>query len=128
MQPLKLEQVQVDEIKLKKQKGSVWVAMAMAVPSRLWLGAVCQVERNKHMAKQILTCVYLWAAQLLLIIAFDGWSSYPKAAGKVFRQEHYTRRGGRPRLTPWDCLTLIQLVKGQAARPVRWLPSPVRFG
>lgn len=117
------EQVQVDEIKLKKQNGSVWVAMAMAVPSRLWLGAVCQVERNKHMAEQILTCVYLWAAQLLLVIAFDGWSSYPKAAAKVFREEHFTGRGGRPRLIPWHCLTLIQLVKGHAARPVRWLLS-----
>lgn len=122
MQPLNLEQVQVDEIKLKKQKGSVWVAMALAVPSRLWLGAVCQVARNKDMAEQILTCVYLWAAQLLLVISFDGWSCYPKAAGKVFREAFYTGRG-RARQIPWQCLTLVQLVKGRAARPLRWLLS-----
>ena len=34
---LELGQVQADEIKAKTQKGSIWMAMAMMVSTRLWL-------------------------------------------------------------------------------------------
>jgi hypothetical protein len=40
-----LQQVQVDEIRLKMQRQVLWIAMALSVGSRLWLGAVCQVKR-----------------------------------------------------------------------------------
>ena len=40
--PCDLRQVQVDEMRLKVQGLIVWVAMAIAVGSRLWLGAVCR--------------------------------------------------------------------------------------
>jgi hypothetical protein len=36
---LDLGQVQADEIKVKKQRGSVWMALAIMVKTRLWLGA-----------------------------------------------------------------------------------------
>ena len=35
---LDLQQVQADEIKVKTQGGSIWMAMAMMVSTRLWLG------------------------------------------------------------------------------------------
>jgi transposase-like protein len=35
---LDLGQVQADEIKAKTQRGPIWVAMAMMVSTRLWLG------------------------------------------------------------------------------------------
>jgi transposase-like protein len=35
-----LQQVQADEIKVKTQKGTYWMALALAVPTRLWLGGV----------------------------------------------------------------------------------------
>ena len=38
--PLDLGHVQADELYAKRQGGRSWVAMAMAVPSRLWLGGV----------------------------------------------------------------------------------------
>ncbi len=62
MRPIDLQQVQVDEIRLKMQRTVVWVAMAMSVGSRLWLGAVCRVKRDKKLARQIITCVYNWAS------------------------------------------------------------------
>jgi transposase-like protein len=39
-QTLDLQQVQADEIKVKVQGGSIWMALAMMVPTRLWLGEV----------------------------------------------------------------------------------------
>lgn len=108
---LDLKQVQVDEIRLKLQNLIVWVAMAIAVGSRLWLGAKCQLKRNKTLAEQIITCVYNWAQHLPLTISFDGWSAYPKACRRLFREAHYTGKSGAPRLIPWQDLILVQLVK-----------------
>ena len=44
---LDLQQVQVDEIRLKMQRQALWIAMAMSIGSRLWLGAVCRESRDK---------------------------------------------------------------------------------
>jgi len=108
---LDLQQVQVDEVRLKLQSLIVWVAMAIAVGSRLWLGAVCQEKRDKHLAQQIMTCVYNWAQQCALLITFDGWNAYPNACRKIFRDPQYTGRPGAPKQVPWQQVTLAQIVK-----------------
>jgi transposase-like protein len=113
VQRLDLGQVQVDELRLKLQGLVLWVAMAIAVGSRLWLGVVCTPKRDTHLAQQIMTWVYNWAKQLPLVISFDGWNAYPTACRKLFREEFGQGRG-RPRLIAWDCLTLVQLVKHTA--------------
>lgn len=121
--PLDLKQVQVDEIRLKLQNLIVWVAMAIAVGSRLWLGARCQVKRDKTLAQQIITCVYNWAQQVPLIISFDGWNAYPKACHRLFREPHYTGKPGAPRQVPWQTLTLVQVVKNSRHydKIMRWV-------
>jgi transposase-like protein len=125
IQALDLEQVQVDEVRLKMQKQIVWVAMALAVGSRLWLGAVCRVKRDKHLARQIITCIYTWAQKLPLVITFDGWSGYPKACQKTFRESIMNGRRGAPRLQVWSHLILLQLEKTHHRHWVlnRWLLS-----
>ncbi len=74
--------------------------MAMSVGSRLWLGAVCQVSRDKKLAKHMMTCIYNWAKQVPLVIAFDGWNAYPKACYKAFREPILTGKIGGPRKQP----------------------------
>ena len=125
MQKLDLQHVQVDEIRLKMQQQVAWIAMAMSVGSRLWLGAVCQASRDKRLAKQIMTCIYNWAKQVPLVIAFDGWNAYPKACCKVFRESVLTGKIGGPRKQPWACLSMVQLVKQEAQKWVmhRWVLS-----
>jgi transposase-like protein len=122
---LELQQVQVDELKLKGQRVVVWVAMAIAVGSRLWLGAACSVHRDKHLAKRILTWVYDWAQHGALVISFDGWSAYPAMGRKVFREPRLTGRRGGPKRVLWPKLTLVQLVKTVQQRFVfqRWVLS-----
>jgi transposase-like protein len=114
MRPLDLQQVQVDEIRLKIQRNVVWIAMALAVGSRLWLGAVCSVKRDRHLARHIMICVYNWAKQVALVISFDGWAAYPNACRRVFREPILTGRVGGPRLQAWHGLTLVQIIKSHA--------------
>jgi len=125
IQTVDLQQVQVDEIRLKMQGKVMWIAMAMSVGTRLWLGAVCQVKRDKKLARQIMICVYNWAQQRPLVIAFDGWNAYPKACSKVFREALFTGKVGGPRKQPWTCLSMVQLVKQEAQQWVmrRWVLS-----
>lgn len=125
MQKLDLQQVQVDEIRLKMQHQILWIAMAMSVGSRLWLGAVCRVHRDKKLAKQIMTCIYNWAQQVPLVIAFDGWNAYPKACSKVFREPVFTGKVGAAHKQLWTCLSVVQLVKQEAQQWVmrRWVLS-----
>jgi transposase-like protein len=126
IQVLDLEQVQVDEIRLKVQAGIVWIAMAVAVGTRLWLGAVCRPNRDKGLARHIMTCVYNWAKKLPLVMTFDGWSAYPKACQRVFREPLLTGRRGGVKQVPWSHLTLLQLVKSPKGQPFalqRWLLS-----
>jgi transposase-like protein len=126
MRSLDLQQVQVDELPLKVQAGIVWIAMAVAVGTRLWLGAVCRPSRDRKLARQIMTCVYNWAKKLALVIAFDGWSAYPKACQRVFREPLLTGRPGGVKQLPWSHLILLQLVKSPKGHPFalqRWLLS-----
>lgn len=124
IQPGDLRQVQVDEMRVKGQGWIVWVAMAIAVGSRLWLGAVCRFQRDKHLARQIITCVYNWGKHLPLVISFDGWNAYPKACRALFREPRYTGKAGAPRLIPWSSLILVQVVKhtrNAAGGITRWV-------
>lgn len=119
MQPLDLQQVQVDELWLRIHQQVMWLAMAIAVRSRLWLGGVCRPKRDKKLARQILTCVYNWAKQRPLLISFDGWKVYYGLCLKIFSEPLHTGRKGRAPMKIWEQLTLVQVVKHHAAH--QWL-------
>lgn len=59
---LALEHVQVDEIRVKLRGMVVWMALALMVSSRLWLGGVVQESRNRSLARRILGKVAACAA------------------------------------------------------------------
>jgi len=48
-----LEQVQADEIKAKTQKGTLWMAFAIWVPTRLWMGGVRDMELIQSLADKV---------------------------------------------------------------------------
>jgi transposase-like protein len=124
MQPLDLQQVQVDELWLRIHQHVMWMAMAVAVRSRLWLGAVGRPKRDKQLARQIITCVYNWAKQRPLVISFDGWKVYYDLCLQIFSERVYSgRRGGAP-MKIWEHLTLVQVLKHDATHKwvgLRWL-------
>jgi transposase-like protein len=56
-QPLDLQHVQADELYGKRQGGRSCMAMAMAVPCRLWLGGVCSPVRNLNLIQRLVNMV-----------------------------------------------------------------------
>jgi len=50
---LDLQQVQADEIKVKRQDGHFWMALAIMVSTRLWLGGVVSVHRDLNLIQAL---------------------------------------------------------------------------
>jgi len=111
-----LQQVQADEIKAKVQGGSVWIAMAMMVPTRLWLGGVISCRRDKALIQAVADKVRGMALCRPVLIAVDGLPSYVKAFQRAFRSK-VPRFGqlGRCRWRAWSELHIVQVVKKRRA-------------
>jgi len=108
---LDLGHVQADEIKVKTRGGSIWMAMAMMVSTRLWLGGVVSPKRDKHLICALADKVRQVALCRDVLLAVDGLSSYVDAFRKAFRSPLPTGKVGRPRLIAWQGIHIVQVVK-----------------
>lgn len=111
-QPLDLQQVQADEIKVKVQGGSVWMALAMMVSTRLWLGGVISPRRDKRLLQSLTDKVRQMALCRPLLLAVDGLPGYVKAFGRSFRSK-LPRWGqpGRCQWHAWSEVAIVQVIK-----------------
>jgi transposase-like protein/IS1 family transposase len=126
-QPRDLGQVQADELYVKHQKGKLWMAMALMVSTRLWLGGVISPERKLKLMVRLMEMVKACAVRTTLIICTDGLRSYIRAVGQVFREPVVTGQLGRPRLVRWRDLGLGQMVKQYAGGRVVGVVQRVFF-
>jgi transposase-like protein/IS1 family transposase len=111
-QDLALEHVQADEIRVKGVGQVMWLAMAMMVSTRLWLGGVVSHTRDGQLAQRLMGRVRACAKALCnVLVCVDGWTAYPKAIVRAFRERQLTRRAGRPRLKGWDSLAIGRVIK-----------------
>jgi hypothetical protein len=110
--------VQADELWVKLVGRKVWLAMAMAVPSRLWLGGAISRQRDRTLVTGVMERVRACAKHLDILVCVDGLSSYVTAVRRVFRSPVRTGRPGRPRLVLPDGLLLGQAVKQYRLRRV----------
>ncbi len=108
---LDLGQVQADEIKVRKQHGSVWMALVMMVSTRLWLGGVVGMSRDRSLIGELAGQVRRWALCRPILLAVDGFSAYLKAFREAFRSPYKVDKGGRPRLYVWEEVAIVQLIK-----------------
>ncbi len=108
-----LQQVQADEIKVKAQKGTYWMALAMVVKSRLWLAGVVSPRRDLELIQALVDKVCDIARPLPLLLAVDGLASYVTAFRQAFRSALPRRNGemGRPQLVAWPDIAIVQVVK-----------------
>ncbi|CAG0947996.1 hypothetical protein ANRL1_04805 [Anaerolineae bacterium] len=113
-QPRDLGQVQADEIRGKMQTAVVWLAMALHVSTRLWLGATVSDRRDETVLTELMQKVRACALCRPLLFCVDGFRAYLGAIHTVFREPVPTRRLGRPRLRPWDDIHIAQVVKQYA--------------
>src|SRR5918994_2118496 len=74
-----LGQVQADELRIRILGGVVWLASAISVSSRLWLGSVVRIQRDRHLIRALLVGVRACGAFQSLLHCTDGLSSYPKS-------------------------------------------------
>lgn len=111
--PLDLGQVQADEIKAKTQHGNIWIAMAMMVATRLWLGGAVSPRRDEALIQAVADQVRQMALCRPLLLAVDGLASYVGAFQRAFRSPlpRWGREKGRPRLVAWDNIQIVQVVK-----------------
>lgn len=110
-QPFDLEHVQGDEIRVKGQGNIVWLAMAIMVSTRLWLGGVIAKWRDEQLPLDLMEIVRFCALARPLLICVDGFIAYVQAVQQVFRSPLPTGKGGRPRQNPWSDIHIGRVVK-----------------
>ncbi len=113
-----LQHVQADELWVKLVGQRMWQAMAMATPSRLWLGGVLSPQRDRALITALVQQVRACASSLAILVCVDGLASYVTAFQRVFREPVRTGRRGRPRLVVEPGLLIGQVVKRYARRHV----------
>lgn len=108
-----LEQVQADEIKAKTQKGTLWMAFAIWVPTRLWMGGVVSPKRDMELIQSLADKVRQMALCRPLLLAVDGLASYVSAFRNAFRSKlpRQDRETGRCKLVSWPDIYIVQVVK-----------------
>lgn len=115
MQPRELGQVQADELRAKTQKGIFWLAMAVAVPTRLWLGGVVSAQRDGKLIDALARMVHACALPGPLLVAMDGLAAYVGAFRRALREPLRLGQPHRPCLIPWEGIVLGQVIKKKAA-------------
>jgi transposase-like protein len=111
--PRELGQVQMDELRVKQQGRVVWMALAIMVSTRLWLGGIVSSSRDCTFITALVEKVRECATALCAGILFstDGLKAYISAIREVFRESVPTGRAGRPRLQMWKRIFIAQSVK-----------------
>src|SRR5207244_668408 len=77
-----LTHVQADEIWVKMVGRKVWLAMAIEVTTRLWLGGVVSAKRNKSLIRELMqhvrgtACMCGCCLSGGLLVCVDGFAAY----------------------------------------------------
>ena len=115
---VELGHVQADQLYVEAVARRLWMAMAMAVPSRLWLGGVIRPKRDLTLILAVVRRARAAARSLAILVCVDGLASYVTAFGRVSRDPVRTGRRGRPRLVATAGLLLGQGITHHAGRCV----------
>ena len=115
---LDVKHVQADEMRVRIQKGVMWMAMAVMVPTRLWLGGVISAHRDKALIRRVAEMVRAAARPGAVLVAVDGLKAYVEAFRRAFRTKVPRKGPGRPRLVPWSGVVIGQVIKQYKRRRV----------
>jgi transposase-like protein len=109
--PRDLIHVQLDEIRVKAQGMVLWLATAVMVSTRLWLGASVSQHRDEGLIGEIVQLVREAALARPLLICVDGLRSYISAIRDAFRSPLPNGEKGRPRLIHWPDIHIGRVIK-----------------
>jgi transposase-like protein len=126
---LDLQHVQADELYAKRQGGRSWMALAMAVPTRLWLGGVVSPVRNMNLIQKLVNMVRLaWLPETVLLICVDGLISYVGAFWVAYREKVMSGKRGRPPYRLPEGIWLAQVIKSYSGRHLSGVVRRVLWG
>jgi transposase-like protein len=124
-----LQHVQADELYARCVGGRCWMARALAVPYRLWLGGVVSPVRDLNLIQRLVDMVRLaWVPGRALLICVDGLASYPTAFWRAFREKVRAGRRGRPPYRLPDCVWLAQVIKDYCGRCLKGVRRRALWG
>jgi hypothetical protein len=124
---LELMHVQADEIWIKMRGAVVWVALAIMVPTRLWIAGGVSKKRDSDLIDRLMEQVRRCCkAMTAILICTDGFAAYPKSILRAFREKVKNPYGiGASRKEVWPRLyigTVIKhTVKRRVIEVVRWM-------
>jgi transposase-like protein len=118
-QPRDLGAVQADEIRVRQQGRVVWLALAVQVATRLWLGGAVSRCRDGALIARLCALIRAAALPAPLVVCVDGFAAYVTQIRRMARSPQ-PRNGkrGRCRLVAWPGLVIGQVVKRRSARCV----------
>lgn len=126
---LELGQVQADELYVKTQHGTAWMATAMSVFSRLFIWGEIGVERSSSLIGRVVARVHAAARPGTPVLwVTDGFSGWAKAVRHAFRRPRHTGKPGRPRLLLWPEVHLVQVVKHKVGHRLTSIERRLCFG
>jgi hypothetical protein len=121
--PLDLGQVQADELRVKAQHLTVWVAMVPQAELLHDSGLVVRLPDIVPLAESLILTlaetIKQWAFRLRnrpLVLVFDGFAAYVTVVRRVFRCAIPSGAQGRPPLVAWPNIFLGQVIKGKVGR------------
>src|SRR5215211_329556 len=115
---VELSQVQADELRVRVVGGVMWLASALEVGSRLWLGGVVRVHRDRQLIRALLWQIRACGSVTEMLLCTDGLGCYAKQALLIFREALRTGRVGRPRLILPEGVMVARAKKRYARRRV----------
>ena len=103
-----------DEMRVRMQQGIGWMAMALMVSTRLWLGGVVSAQRDKGLIRPLADRVRACARPGALLVAVDGLAASVNAFRCAVRSQAPRKGPGRPHLAPWEQVVIGQVVTQDA--------------
>ena len=124
------KQAQADEMRIKARGVILWMAMAMVVPTRLWVGGAVSKTRDSKLIDRLMLQVRRCCKSLCsLLICTDGFAAYPKSILRAFREKVKKTPGrGRCCLEIWPELQIGTVIKRTANRRLKEVIRQVTYG
>ncbi len=127
---LDLIQVQADEIWVKMRGAVLWVALAIMVPTRLWIAVEVSKKRDSNLTDNLMRQVRRCARSLCaILICTDGFAAYPRSIIKAFRYKVKDTPGpGASKKVVWPRLYIGTVIKRTAKRRVTEVSRRMSYG
>ncbi len=122
--------VQADEIRVKGHQMIAWMGLAIMVSTRLWVGGVVSLARDRSLADRLLAQVRVCCQPACaLLVSTDGWSAYPGSIRRAIRSKVKETAGrGRACLRIWPQVCIAVVIKRMEKKRVVDITRKVAHG